>query len=192
MVISPTSSWIRWCMQVYAWCMEETLSVAIRYKTPAALRAIQHKLILAVPEPYASHSCLPEPYASEHARFWVDWPQHLFMCHQLPYMAKQLSTSYTGHIRITTFSFIKIAHCVKRPEKGPNLLNQSRRLIRTTWPLLECITTFPSNWRQRETVVCMVGLEWLAGTAFDWPRQSTKTRHKRLWPPLQAQLLSCE
>ncbi len=86
-------------MQVYAWCMEETLSVAIRYKTPAALRAIQHKLILAVPEPYASHSCLPEPYASEHARFWVDWPQHLFMCHQLPYMAKQLSTSYTGHIR---------------------------------------------------------------------------------------------
>ena len=35
----------------------------------------------------------------------------------------------------------------------------------------------------------MIGLVWLTGTAFDWPKPFTKTRQKRLWPPLQAQLL---
>ncbi len=39
------------------------------------------------------HSGLPKPYASEHARLWLHWPQHPFMCHQLPYMVKQWSTS---------------------------------------------------------------------------------------------------
>ena len=35
----------------------------------------------------------------------------------------------------------------------------------------------------------MIGLRRLTGTAFDWPRPFTKTRPKRLCPPLQAQLL---
>ena len=35
----------------------------------------------------------------------------------------------------------------------------------------------------------MIGSGWLSGTAFDWPGPVTKTRPKRLWPPLQAQLL---
>ncbi len=39
------------------------------------------------------HSGLPEPYPSEHARLWLPWPHHPFMCHQLPYMVKQGSTS---------------------------------------------------------------------------------------------------
>ncbi len=35
----------------------------------------------------------------------------------------------------------------------------------------------------------MIGFGWLTGTAFDWPRPVTETRQKRLWQPLEAQLL---
>ncbi len=53
------------------------------------------------------HSGLPEPYASEHARLWLHWPQHPFMCHQLPYMVKKRSTSNTW--RYMYFALIPIA-----------------------------------------------------------------------------------
>ncbi len=39
------------------------------------------------------HSGLVEQCASEHARLWLHWLQHSFMCHHLPYMVKQCSTS---------------------------------------------------------------------------------------------------
>ncbi len=39
------------------------------------------------------HSGLAEPYAIEHAKLWLHWPQHPFICQQLPYMVKQRSTS---------------------------------------------------------------------------------------------------
>ncbi len=37
------------------------------------------------------HSGLPEPYVSEHARLWPRGSG--FMCHHLPYIVKQQSTS---------------------------------------------------------------------------------------------------
>ncbi len=68
------------------------------------------------------------------------------------------STQHSGFIGrntrlcVITFLMVKqrgittlyhIAHCVKRSEKCPNLLNESSRVIRSGWPLVECITTSP-------------------------------------------------
>ncbi len=65
---------------------------------------IKHDLCLVLPDiniqPTPLAHTQPHPfgltraiYASEHARLWLHWPQHPFMCHQLPYMVKQRSSS---------------------------------------------------------------------------------------------------
>ncbi len=59
-------------------------------------------------------------------------------------------------------------------------------IIKTICPLVECIITPPSQWRQCETVI---GSGWLSGNAFDWKRPVRETRLQWLWPPHQTQLL---
>ncbi len=64
------------------------------------------------------------------------------------------------------FSIIYIAYCVNSaPRSARILLNESRWVISSRWPLVECITTLPSQWWQCETVVWLVlggWSEWLA------------------------------
>ncbi len=59
-------------------------------------------------------------------------------------------------------SSMYVMHCVKRFDKCPNFTQwiQSRRVIRNRWPLVECITMSPSQWRQCETVVWLVLGGW--------------------------------
>ncbi len=75
-----------------------------------------------------------------------------------------------------------ITHYVNALRNARILLIGSRRVIKTRWPLVECITTSAWQWRQRGTVVWLVPdncQELLLIGRYS----------KRLWPPLQAHLL---
>ncbi len=73
------------------------------------------------------------------------------MCHQLPYMVRQRSSSqrYNRHLASSIC-------CVKCSEICLNFTHESRRVIKNRWPLFDCITTSPLQWRQRETVAWLV------------------------------------
>ncbi len=66
-------------------------------------------------------------------------------------MVRQRSTSQTYNHR-----WHCITYCVTSSEKCLNFTHWNRRVIKTRWPSVECITTSPPQWRQRETVVWLV------------------------------------
>ena len=84
-----------------------------------------------------------ESLASEQARLWLHSPLDPFMCHQLPYMTRQRSTSQTYNHPLISSVFNALCKTHSRvPEFLPS---ESRRVIRTRWPLVECITLPPSQ-----------------------------------------------
>ncbi len=122
-----------------------------------------HAKLLILTINYYLTSCIPKKCMSDtHNRYSVVWRFLLcstlfFLACQSPMPASPQGSGYMVKQRRTSqkYNRHRIERIVQNAlRSGRILLNESRGVIRTRWPLVECITTSPSQGRNSTLASC--------------------------------------